>query len=969
MAIASKRLIRIGLSALALYCLLGFLVLPGIALHLINAQLAQRATLPASLARLEFNPFSLELTAFGFRLGAPDSPGLATERLRVDLAWSSLWRGLTLERVELQGPQVAVVRDAKGRLDALDWFVREPAAEDAEPATLPSLLIERLVIADGRLRLTDRSLPRPATFAYQDLDLELSELSTRPGEQGQGHLSLAGEQGVRLRWQGSLGLAPLQSRGHLALDGVPLAELWPYLEAQVPLAVRDGRLDVAGDYAVTLDQRLALRLSSASVALSSLVVDDRQGNPLLRLPSLRVAQAEMDLADRTLRVGELASRALEVWAGRNADGRLDWQALFADTAAVDAAAVGTAPVDTAATDEKPTATAEPDRPWRIRLDAAVLEDQRLHLSDRAAGEPVVLEVGPLDARLTHLDTGGEQPATLELSTGIAPRGQLAVRGTLTLAPLAAQLQVEARELDIRLAQPYVSPFVAIELRSGLLGGALAVDFAAEPLRLAITGQAGLAQLHTLDKARGRDLLRWQQLQVDGLDYRHPSQLSIAAVELLKPYARVVINPDLTTNLGELMVKRPTGTANDAPPAGAEPFHVHVGQVRLREGAGHFADFSLRPNFAVDIERLQGDIGTLDNRDGKAVPVSLAGRVDRYAPVSIKGRLDPFNPLEQLDITAGFERLELTTLTPYAAKFAGYSIRRGRLNLGLNYRIEQGRLNASHQVVVEQLQLGERVESPDAVDLPVRLAVALLKDSQGTISLDLPVQGNLEDPTFDVMPIVWQTLRNLVTRAAKAPFRFIGGLVGAATPELGEVPFAAGSSALGDEATKRLDSLAAALRERPALRLDVEGSAARTADGPPLAQERLEQAYRQAWYASLQARGERVPASADEVTVPEAERDRLLEALYRDRVKEGMPAEWRSLDEAERLRRMRQALLQRWAASDSLLRRLSLARASAIKDYLVDRGGLEDERIFILEARLLDASASAEVSTALHLDAR
>ena len=164
-----------------------------------------------------------------------------------------------------------------------------------------------------------------------------------------------------------------------------------------------------------------------------------------------------------------------------------------------------------------------------------------------------------------------------------------------------------------------------------------------------------------------------------------------------------------------------------------------------------------------------------------------GKVDRYAPMSIKGKLTPFDPLNSLDIATRFKNVELTTITPYSGKFAGYRIRKGRLNLDLHYRIEKGQLNADNKVLVENLQLGERVDSPDAVDLPIRLAVALLKDTQGRIALELPVKGDLNNPEFSVMPIVWQTLRNLVLRTAQAPFKFIAGLVGGSDADAAGCP--------------------------------------------------------------------------------------------------------------------------------------------------------------------------------------
>ncbi|MNZ70005.1 OmpA family protein [compost metagenome] len=394
----------------------------------------------------------------------------------------------------------------------------------------------------------------------------------------------------------------------------------------------------------------------------------------------------------------------------------------------------------------------------------------------------------------------------------------------------------------------------------------------------------------------------------------------------------------------------------------------VGGVEISDGSANFADFSLTPDFATALQQLNGRIGTLDNQSGKPATVDIRGKVDRYAPVTIKGHLTPFSPLEQLDIATRFQRVELTTLTPYAGKFAGYKIRKGRLNLDLHYRIERSRLNADNKLLLEDLQLGERVDSPSATDLPVRLAVALLKDTHGNIDIALPVQGDLNNPEFSVVPIVWQTLRNLVLRAVQAPFKLIAGLVDGGEESLDSVTFAAGSSALDEPARDNLGKLAKALQQRPALRLEVEGMSQPAADGPLLASRRLDREYREVWYRMLQRRGDKVPADASQLEVPDDMQATLLEGIYRARLKQQPPAEWRELNKPERTTRLQQAVLESWAQSPALLRQLAQDRARAIKAWLVEQGQLADERVYLLEVGSAAAGAGEpRIAVPLHLD--
>lgn len=603
-----------------------------------------------------------------------------------------------------------------------------------------------------------------------------------------------------------------------------------------------------------------------------------------------------------------------------------------------------------------------------------LRNYQVHLADRKAQPAVELDLSPLNVDLQNFNSLNGAPFNLKLDTGVGKQGKLTADGVVNLAPVTANLKVQTKDIDLRVAQSYINPFIRLELRSGMLGSDLAVDLkSTEPLAFSVTGRAQVDQLHTLDTLKTRDFLKWQQVVVEGLNYQHGDSLSIDKVNLFQPYVRFMINDDRTTNVDDLLIPQPadasTKGAAAKPASKDKPLGIHVGGIAINDGSANFADFSLTPNFATAVQQLNGAIGTIDSRQAKPASVDVKGKVDRYAPVTIKGAVNPFDPMASLDIATSFKRVELTTLTPYSGKFAGYRIRKGRLNLDLHYMITKGQLKAENKVVVEQLQLGEKVDSPDAVSLPLKLAIALLKDVDGKISIELPVTGDLNNPQFSVMPIVWQTLRNLIVKAAAAPFKLIGGLVsGGGSQDLGTVSFAPGSSELSKDAEAALVKLSQALKERPALRLEIEGTAAARSDGPLIAEQRLEREYQYNYYKMLQRRGDKVPANAGLLQVPDSEKGPLLEGIYRTRLKTQPPAEWKDLGKEERTAKMREAVIRFWSSNDVLLRQLGQDRASSIKDYLVDKGQLADDRVYFIDATLGEPQSDGRVITPLHLDA-
>jgi len=959
------------LTALALYSLLGFLILPGIALRIANQQLANYATVPARIERIELNPFSLEVTAWGLQIGEPGKEQVGFERLYANLQIDSLWtRALHLADVQLDKPKTELLFDKSGQLNLAQLFKlppSEPTPADPDAKPFP-LRIDSIKLAGGYVHFQDLRPSEPIEFLYDTLDFELKNLSTLPEDNADMTLVAAGPEGGRIDWKGNFSLVPMLSEGTLKVTDGKMKAWWPYVRDALPLVLEDGVLNFSTEYKFSLAKETELNLTNTAASIAPFAIKAPDGRPLVRLERLDVSETTVDLAKQQVVVGKIRSNKLETWAALEADGQLDWQKLFASQPSKPAKAPE--PATAPATADSPKAEpAAPSKPWQVLLKDVQLRNYQVHLADRQAKPAVALEVGPLNVDLQNFDSLNQSPFTLKVDSGVGKQGKIQATGEVNLNPVSAKLKVNTQDIDLRVAQSYISPFIRLELRSGMLGSNLDVNLkSTDPLKLQVTGRAQVDQLHTLDTLKTRDFLKWQRLVLEGVNYQHGDSLSIDKVSLLQPYARFMINDDRTTNVDDLLI--PQAPDKGPKPASKDkPLGIRIGQIAINDGSANFADFSLTPNFATAIQQLNGQIGTIDSRQAKPASVDIKGKVDRYAPVTIKGSVNPFDPMAALDIATSFKRVELTTLTPYSGKFAGFRIRKGRLNLDLHYVITRGQLKAENKVVVEQLQLGEKVDSADAVDLPIRLAIALLKDSDGKISIELPVTGDLNNPQFSVMPIVWQTLRNLVVRAATAPFKFIGGLVtGGGSEDLGNVSFAPGSSELNKDAEGALNTLAKALKERPTLRLEIEGTAAASSDGPFLAAQRLEREYQYNYYKMLQRRGDKVPAQASLLVVPEGEKAPLLEGIYRTRLKQQPPAEWKDLSRDDRTARLKDGVIKFWSTSDVLLRQLGQDRASTIKDYLVDKGQLEDDRVYFIDANLGQAEKDGRVVTPMHLDA-
>src|SRR5690606_25765632 len=160
------------------------------------------------------------------------------------------------------------------------------------------------------------------------------------------------------------------------------------------------------------------------------------------------------------------------------------------------------------------------------------------------------------------------------------------------------------------------------------------------------------------------------------------------------YARIVVQSDRSVNLGNLAV--PTAeTVTEVSTAPRPP--ISIGRVAVKNSRVRFADFSLSPRFLSDIEQLAGTIEGLSSQADSQARVELAGSVDAYAPVTIRGRINPLAEQITLDLGLVFRNVELSSLTPYSGKFAGYTIEKGKLDLDLGYTVEKRELKGENKV--------------------------------------------------------------------------------------------------------------------------------------------------------------------------------------------------------------------------------------------------------------------------------
>lgn len=829
--------------------------------------IAEKTGYRLTLDRPEIRPFELSLRLANLKLADPaGQPLLAFDAMLVDLAASSLnSHALVFDVIRLDGPEVTLVELPDGKLNWMP-LVEAFKSKEASPAptTLPRLDIRSLVLAGGRIDFADqRKAGNGFKTRIEPLEINLSDVSTFPDDSGKFSLEASTTLGAKVALAGEVILNPFAIKGSVRLEGLKLAHLAPYLKDALP-GVPEGEAALAAQYRagnhgnrldVSVDELdmtltgLRLPLDSGAGAglaigktslkggkfdLSSMVLDMRsvsleavrlelpKAERSLQAAAIALEGARVDLQQQQALLGSLRLTRGEVFGARDPGGRIYI------VEALNALAVNRKPA-TANSSPAPAA----GKPWRFKLDTLTLDDWVIAAQDESVSPPAIVKLERLALQVLNISENLKQPLPIKLSFAAATGGRFEAEGKYVPADMSGDFKLKLADLSLKPAQPLIGQKTTLTLADGrfstegqLVLGAKGIDY---------RGGFELAALQLMEG--GEAFAGWKSLRGERLVFS-PGRLDVGELRLNGLDTKLIIAKDKTINLARVVkpapeaatpaVPPPTeGSPRGSPTSDAPAFVVNIDRLRFYNGALFFADHSLVMPFGTRIHGLRGSMTNLSSekmgpRSG-AGQIELEGEVDDYGMARAVGQVDLGDPTGFMDIRVLFRNVEMTRLTPYTATFAGRKIDSGKLSLDLQYKLKQRHLEGDNKIVIDRLTLGEKVDSPGAVDLPLDLAIAILRDSDGRINLGLPVSGNLDDPQFSYGAIVWQAIRNVLTKIVTAPFRALASLFGGGGEKVEQIAFEAGAPRLTPPEREKLVRLAEALAKRPGLQLMLAGT--------------------------------------------------------------------------------------------------------------------------------------------------
>jgi uncharacterized protein involved in outer membrane biogenesis len=969
---------------LVAYTAAGFLLVPRIVRSQLVGTIAETYDRQAQVGKVRFNPFTFVLEIEDFAM--PDTDGrplLGFKRLHIDFELISiLRRAYSFKAIRLEQPAALAVVRADGSLNLADLAKekqppQEPAEPEPEPEGVPRLYIGTFTVDTGRIDFEDLSRSTKFESSLKPITFVLRDFSTTGTGANSYTLDAESTLGERLVWNGTLNANPVSSQGSFTLTNVQAQTLWDYLRDAVAFEVPAGTLELTGHYTFSLEREpIDLEVVGEQITVRGLIVRAK-GSEVddVKLDELVINDARASVADQRSSVAAILIKGGLVQAWLDADGNLSLPRLLKEMGSpttVEGAATDAAGSVAPGTQPAPEVARNPDEDWVIALPLIETSDIEVAFEDRSIEPVVPIKFAPVNVKLTDYESTFAKPVGLELHVGIDDSGDLQASGTVDLNTDAAAFDVELKDLDLRGFQPYIGRVTDMTLTSGKVGLKGKFELIPAPpdntLQLKFAGNVDSTKLHTIDNALEEDFIRWDALRVTGLEYDQArSRLVIKEIAARRPYARVIIASDGTVNVTEVLSperageKAPgaqTGESADKSAtrdAAEKPLDARIGLVRIDKGSANFADYSLAPfpSFATGIQELSGTVTGLSSKPDSRAKVKLDGKVDAYAPVTIEGDINYLSADTYTDLKLAFDNMELTTFTPYSGKFAGYRIEKGKLSVVFVYKVENRQLNAQHKVVLNQLQLGERVESKDATTLPVKLAVALLKDRNGVIDLDLPVTGSLDDPKFRLGPLIWKVVVNLVTKIVTAPFALIGSLFGGGE-QVNQLTFTPGGSTLQGESNARIESVAKALKDRPGLELEIPMAMNPELDRPLLQKGALDEHLVAVKRRELVAKRKPVDTLDATVLADRNEYYRLLnefalqqQVITEDEAKENRKKKPKPEDLEFEITALEDKVRPAVEVPDTALADLGRQRAQVVQDLLLASGEIEPARVFVI----------------------
>jgi hypothetical protein len=900
-----RRLLLWSVGLLLFYTITGFLIAPPLIRRVAAGQISKLLNRPVSIKSVRLNPYTMSASVRGFLISDKDGePFVSWDEVYANFKFFSLFtRSFVFQECRVVHPYARVVVNSDYTLnftDILEKLAREAAAQPVPPphpgARGRGLRVESLKISGARFSATDRTTRNPFTKFIGPLELSVDHFATDPDNRTPYSFRGTTQEGERFSWSGYFSLEPIRSVGEFALENVSLTRYAPLYQDAVKFEIRGGTVDVRSSYLVEQGATTNLaRLTNFTVVVRALeLAEVGATNPVLQVPQFSLTGGDIDAFGRKAGIDTMTTQGGRIELRRNSDASINFIEMAKPQATNTA---GSITLLLQSLTNMVELLRRSTNAWAGNIREISVDDYAIHLEDVSTARPVLLDLDQLNIAIRDVSNLPGSNLTMQVAARWNTNGHVRIESEVGLFPLQARVKLGLNDLEFRALDAYSDPFFNLRITQGRFGldGEVVLKTQAGTNDLPdvkFRGGLSVKDLATVDGVLTEDFIRCEELRIDGIEAQLlPLSLAINSISLRDSTARLVIDSPQTNNLFAIL-RRTIGTTNDSASSTPAPVKsskapkleiptnliaavqaslpkITVTDVALTNVHLDFLDRSLKPDVKMSINELGGHITGLSSEDLSRADIQLHAKVGKNAPMDVKGKINLLGRDDFTDVKVTFHDIELLPTSGYSGRFLGYRVSKGKLSLDVHYELAAGKLKGQNVVTLDQLTLGEKVDSPDATKLPVKLALAILKDRSGKIELDVPVEGSLSDPEFRLGKVITRALVNVVTKIVTSPFAALGAVFGGKGEEVSYQDFEPGSSELRAANREKLDALVKGLYERPGLQIEIEAAVDAAADRDAIRRLKLQQRFRTKRWNEMR-RSERARLTPEQVILTDEE---------------------------------------------------------------------------------------------------
>jgi hypothetical protein len=800
------------ISVVLIYTALGFVFIPWFLTNKTSPLIKEKLGINIDIGKAKFNPYTFDLNIENILLkDLNEKPVLGLKKLHLDYVLLGLLDSSFLfKSLDIDSPVIYTSLNKKGKINLQNILPSSEIKENKSKSTLklPTIILQKLNITNGYLYFNDFRKEKPFTLKLGSFNFQAHDISTREGDLNAHFFKTQVGKNGQIFWEGGMRINPLSLYGEINITNLQLPELYKYVLNDLGAKLSNGTLDLLVPYQVDLSKNLELTLNDAKLSLSNIIISDKKTNTdVINLPQIDLNGFNLKWPEQQASINKININNPSIIATLNKQKNINLLELF----------------QTKTTQVAEKEETNSSKPWEYVLNDITINKGSIGFAHEFLQKSIKAQLSNLSLHVNNISSDTNSPIKYDLYTKLNTTTDIKLSGDMIQKTQKLNSSVELTNLRLKDYVAYVKPFINFDIKdAGIDIKANAVAILDEDLKLQLQADAQVNDLY-INAKNGEKLLTWKKLNVNGINYTHlPMSLDIKEVQLEEPYIRAHISKDGTSNFANLVKKQPAPEKNDIQKDKSETLHVKLGPMKLTNGSSDFSDLSLPTPFKTHIYDLNGDFSFLDLQSTTPSTMRVQGKIDKYGYADIKGVILPFNIKKSAKLNVILKNLDLTSLTPYSGKFVGYAIENGKLSLDLNYAVDRANLKGDNKINIDTLNLGQKVESPDAVNLPLAFAIALLKDSDGQIDIDLPVTGDMNNPKFSYGSVIWRAVGNMITGIVTAPFKFLGSMIGVDGDELKSIDFDKGSYLVISTEHEKLENLQKILAKRPNIKLEISG---------------------------------------------------------------------------------------------------------------------------------------------------